>query len=361
LASPFISTLNPPARKFYEPIIADFIAKRALTVVASEPGVGKSHLMVDIAATASQSMPTAIVIPEAEDEFWETLMVWRSYYKLETPGLVAMIEPLNLLDKVVVDAFIRHAKAEKIEFVNIDGLSYCLPGETDSDGKAMALVCDSLYRIIRELGCGVLVNHHTGWNTSRERGSIRLRQSARVVAMLRRQGSMIILECEKANRRKFLPRTFEFEPHDVGVVMLPPQSLTISGALTIHEQSVIDALRLDSVGSQAPVRKIYDATGIATPTLYRICSRLTANGYLDEDVFRGNSKRYTLTDMGENAATITPAGEAILTSLIPSKSRGCLQWEIGFSSILQQTAPFLTRFSRKKDGVSPDVSHAQVK
>src|SRR5439155_17182506 len=109
-------------------------------------------------------------------------------------------EAVNLLREGEVDDFLAAVAAlpERPVLIIIDTLARCLVGGDENSAKDMGIAIAALDRLRAELGCSVLVVHHTGHaNEERERGSSALRAAVDTLLVLRAAGSVITLKCAK--------------------------------------------------------------------------------------------------------------------------------------------------------------------
>lgn len=99
----------------------------------------------------------------------------------------------------------------------IDTLARCFDGEESETGDMGRFVagCDVLRH---KFGCAVLVIHHTRMDGSRERGNTALRGGARMMMSMEKDGTMVVIKCDKMNDAEHFPDiALQLKVIDLGV------------------------------------------------------------------------------------------------------------------------------------------------
>jgi hypothetical protein len=110
---------------------------------------------------------------------------------------------VQLLERRSVDTFIEiasswsHSSEHPLRLVVVDVFARSIAGGDENSSKDVGTAVAALQRIIDELGTGVLVVHHSGWDDSRERGSTSLRNAADSVLQMKGDAETITVVSRK--------------------------------------------------------------------------------------------------------------------------------------------------------------------
>jgi hypothetical protein len=191
-------------------LIEGLIVEDSLAVLYGPPGSGKSFVAQEWALSVAagreslghvvQQGDVAYVYAEGGGGMPLRLRAWREdrgplplrFFGLPTP--VEMTEPAE------VEALIEDMKAAEIKpaLIVIDTLARCFGGGNENvqqDMNAFVRGCDALRQAFP--GVAVLVVHHTGWDTVRERGSNVLRAASDTMISLTPREKAILLRVER--------------------------------------------------------------------------------------------------------------------------------------------------------------------
>ena len=191
-------------------LIEGLIAMDSLAVLYGPPGAGKSFVAQEWAlsvAAGTQSLgrdvrqgDVAYVYAEGGGGMPGRLRAWRKdrgQLPVRFFGLPAPVEMTNAEEVRVLIEEMREARIAPALIV-IDTLARCFGGGNENvqqDMNAFVRGCDVVRRAFA--GATVLVAHHTGWDTSRERGSNALRAASDTMISLQSRGDMILLRVER--------------------------------------------------------------------------------------------------------------------------------------------------------------------
>ena len=276
----------------------------ALAVIYSAPGAGKTFVTLSIASALALApdwlghriscpRPVVYAVGEGQAAFPLRLQALRAAAGLqetEPSGVLYMREPFNLMDAddvtAVLDA-IREQLAPTGDTLGMfvaDPLAAFMPGGDESNTKDMSTVVAALNRIRATTGACVLVDHHTGWNPDRERGSIALRAAADVMYSLKQDDGILTLACDKL-RDGVMPPPLQLRLRSTAgacvVEQADPAAATELGTqLTARQQHVLDTLRLIVVDEPVAYTRWKEASGAADSTFDRSAALLVKAGYV---------------------------------------------------------------------------------
>jgi hypothetical protein len=168
-------------------LVDDLIVAGTLTLLVSQPGMGKSFVALDlvlsIAARRSsfaglplrRQGPVLYIIGEGAGRFKLRVKAWRQHHGIDPSERLPFYwndGPLNLRDDRSVQAFIAGVQRLRPLLIVFDTLSRCLVGADENSQAAMTEVIENLDRIRTAVtGLTILILHHTNAGGTRERGS----------------------------------------------------------------------------------------------------------------------------------------------------------------------------------------------
>lgn len=286
-------------------LVEGIIPKGALCMLYAPSGVGKSWLALDLAhhiATGRRWLgrevaqgPGLYVVAEGMGGFPQRVIAWSEAVGLpDGPGPMRYVpepvrfhEPTETAALVVALEQAGHVPALMV----VDTLHASIAGGSDSDSKDMGLVIDGIKRVQAAVGSAALVVHHTGWDTSRERGSSSIRASMDVVLALRPLGGgNLELKVEKL-RDGVTPPPIVVHLQPTGAALIPDLVTGHVGALTPHQRAILAALEDGSSLSDTALR---ERSGLAERTYYRVKKDLIETaGAIEHD-----GPRFRITDSG---------------------------------------------------------------
>jgi hypothetical protein len=191
-------------------LIEGLIAEDSLAVLYGPPGSGKSFVAQEWAlsvAAGRESLSHAVrqgdvayVYAEGGGGMPVRLRAWREDRGPLPLRFFGLPTPVDMTDPEEVDTLVEDMTGAEIKpaLIVIDTLARCFGGGNENvqqDMNAFVRGCDALRRAFP--GVTVLVVHHTGWDTSRERGSNVLRAASDTMIKLATQGDAILLRVER--------------------------------------------------------------------------------------------------------------------------------------------------------------------
>jgi hypothetical protein len=191
-------------------LIEGLIVEDSLAVLYGPPGVGKSFVAQEWAlsvASGRQSLgrdvrqgDVAYVYAEGGGGMPLRLRAWREDRGGLPLGFFGLPQPVDMTNGEEVEALIddMHDAEIKPALIVIDTLARCFGGGNENvqqDMNAFVRGCDALRRAFS--GAAVLVVHHTGWDTRRERGSNALRAASDTMISLTAREDAMLLRVER--------------------------------------------------------------------------------------------------------------------------------------------------------------------
>ena len=150
------------------------------TWVYGEPGVGKTFVVLDWAATVAARGNTVLYfIGEGVKGFSKRVLAWRRYHptaNLDTFHVVPMTP--QLLDKDSVESFNEVIKEYQPSLIVIDTFARAAVGADENSAKDVGKVISVLDTMFRIHDCSSIVVHHSNKSGGSERGSGAIRGAA---------------------------------------------------------------------------------------------------------------------------------------------------------------------------------------
>ena len=195
-------------------------------------------------------------------------------------GYYTLPESVDMLNAESVSRLITAAQHVSPMLVALDTVQRNMRGNENASEDMAAFVA-GVDRIRHELGCAVIVVHHTGWDEKRERGSNVLRASVDTLLSLRRgDGDVLTLSCEKQRDiEPFTPFLLRQVTLGNSCVM---QLASVTSEHSPNEQTALETLRNLYTGS-APVasRKWRDASRLTERTFERVKRALLESNHVE--------------------------------------------------------------------------------
>lgn len=311
------------ARPPREWLVEGILQAGSLAELHGKPGVGKTFLALSLAGSISTGFPffghevvkqgfVVYVAAEGDQSLPPRLRAWRKFHREdERPGLRVIPESVNLGKSTEVEELIAQLRTlpESPVLVVIDTLARCMVGGDESSAKDMGLVVHATELIRTAVGATVLLVHHPGHDSSRERGSSALRGAADTMMALKEGRATIDLVCEKQkDSAPFEPVHLEFVAQGDSLVMVPAGSGAGQSEedLTEQQQQALQALARAQGGLTATGWK--EATGVEGSSFYNCRKKLVRLRLVEGG--GGPGQLYRLSHRGKEVITpssnITP-------------------------------------------------------
>jgi len=353
-------TARPPVRLLadcewiHEPAPAAVVEGTGLTAgalagIISAPGSGKTFVSMSLStATAIAAdwlghrvvapRPVVYAVGEGQAAFPLRLAALRTAYELrddEPSGVWYVRESFSLLNAdditALLDGLREHLVGEAPGLVVLDPLAAFMAGGDENSTQDMSTVVAALNRIRAETGACVLVDHHTGWNAERERGSTVLRAAMDVMYSLTQADGVLTLECTKL-RDGVVPAPLRLQLRPVAgscvVELCTHPTDEPAATLTPKRRQVLDTLNAIVIDEPVAFSRWRDASGVAETTFESAAAALVKGGWVHK-TGKGRNARYAPPGPlppTPDSPPITPDGGGPIT---PDHPRGPLGPGVG--------------------------------
>lgn len=283
-----------------------------LSMLFSEPGGGKTLLALDLALSMAAGIDEwfgrrlrgGLVVYAAGEglrSLSPRIEAWRSRAPgvslrrfLAVPDVPGLGNPAECAEFITELA---NVGATSPALLVIDTLARATAGRDENDALEMGISVDGLDYLARELACGILVLHHSGWSKGRERGSSALRAACDTVAGLERDGDDFVLRVVKQRdgeigtamrlRLSKAPPSVVFDIVEVDEAATGPD-------LTPRQLDVVRSLI--ELNRPATFTDLVGRTGASKSTVFAAVNLL-----IRYDLIRKSNDRYELTEQGRDA------------------------------------------------------------
>lgn len=286
------------------------IPMRGITMLYGTSGVGKSFLALDYAMNVAQDAPVLYGAFEGESGYPGRIAAWCKHNRKPAGKLFLCLGFVEMMNEQQLQNFISAAREINPVLVVIDTLAMSMVGADENSTRDASLYVKMCKILMSELGCSIMLVHHTNKAGFVERGSVVLRASCDMVIRLNGSDDVIFKECSKSkDTEPFAPAAYKLLPLEVRVgnrvehsaVIVPTEIVFQSelDPLTPNQAKVLEALALAVFESDgADTADIVESTGIQRGSLYRIFSRLMGLGFIRK-MKRG---KYSVTEAGRKKA-----------------------------------------------------------
>ncbi len=167
------------------------------------------------------------------------------------------------------------------DVVVIDTLTDNFGGGDTSDHKDMRRFLATVNLLRQQYGCAVVVLHHTGWDSKRERGAKSIRDAADVAIFLERKDDLISVSCEKMrDGERFGTYYLKQQKHADSLVLtrLGTKAEIEAGNRETEEATDFENLKAHipvttDVGEGITMSMLLEATGMKRTTLQRVLEK----------------------------------------------------------------------------------------
>lgn len=303
-----------------EYVIADVLPEKSLAEVHGPPGDGKSFWALDTVMCVASGRPfhgrevrrgsTVYIAAEGSAGIGQRTRAWKYSRSLDgSAGVWFITQPVNLLDPLEVALFIgevRQAVPAPIQLVVFDTFHRCFSGGDENSSRDVGVAIAAADKVRSDLGCCVLLVHHTRKDGESERGSTALRGAVDAMfAVKKDDDNHVTVSYEKMKDAASLPAMeFTLTP-TLDSCVLTIKKLSDFQPTTISEnhRKAIKSLSRDFLEDGATSSEWLIASSVKQATYYRVIKELVTWGYVDLKK-QGRSKRYTLTDLGRDTIGI---------------------------------------------------------
>ncbi len=287
-----------------------------LAELHGRPGAGKTFLVLSLAASVSTGIsfyghevkagPVVYVAAEGDDGLLPRLQAWCAVNNIDgLPNLHVISHSVNLLHSSDVNALLNTlgSLSSAPVLVIVDTLARCMVGGDENSAKDMGLLVQSADSVRNPTGAAVLLVHHTGHQTGRERGSSALRGAVDTMMALDDRGSTVGLVCEKQKDGAPFDRvSLQLVPGSESMVFVPAGS---TGDRSEHSVAEADEDMLAALAKSPG--------GLTTSKWKKACSMPESSFHVRRKCLMerglvtgggGRGRPYQISDRGK--AVITP-------------------------------------------------------
>jgi hypothetical protein len=304
-------------------IVGDMLFARTLAVLFGAPGSGKSFVALDWSLSIASGTPwlgrevdqgtVVYVAPEGSSGLGSRIRAWKAARRVrgsvDAHFLPATASLLSDADMVRLSESIR-SLPEMPRLVVFDTLARSMPGGDENSSTDMGIAIAAADRIREEIGCTVLLVHHTNAGGERERGSTALRGAADTMLALRDGDETgLVLECVKQkDAPAFQKIRIKLQSvSDSCTVITATDQWQLSDSMPQNFLETLQSLPRHFGSDEVAAGKWQEVTaGVPPRTFYRAVKWLQEMGYVAQKA-AGRAKYYRITEAGEAAITATTA------------------------------------------------------
>lgn len=302
-------------------LIPGELPDNALTMLYGASGSAKSFLALDYALSIAQQHKVLYGAFEGEQGYPARIQAWCEYHKKPETNLCMCLGYVEMMRNEELSRFIEGARQIQPKLIVVDTVAMSMLGGDENSARDVGLYIKACKMLIREIGCAVLLVHHTNKAGQAERGSGALRGACDMMIRLSLQDDVILKECSKSKDSKNFETTFHRllprEMHMSGrleqsAVIIPADKvLQLPNAeLTSLQRKVLETLALSVYSdSGCSFSDIETDTGINPGSLSRIATRLMGLEFVRRE---GKAPvRLHITDKGKAKMGIVDSTDSV--------------------------------------------------
>lgn len=289
-------------------LIPGELPENGLTMLYGASGSAKSFLALDYALHISQRHKVLYGAFEGEQGYSARIQAWCEYHRKKEDNLFMVMGYVEMMRDTEMSRFVTAAQQIQPRLIVVDTVAMSMLGGDENSARDVGLYIKACKTLIREIGCAVLLVHHTNKAGQAERGSGAMRGACDMMIRLTLQDDVIVKECSKSKDSKHFETTFHRllsrELHMNGrleqsaVIVTTDKVIQLPGeALTANQQKVLETLSLSVYADTGcSFADIESDTGIGRGSLGRITSRLIGLGFIRRD---GKMAQFHVTESGK--------------------------------------------------------------
>jgi DNA-binding transcriptional ArsR family regulator len=293
-------------------LIDQIVGKQDLIMVYGPPGSGKTLVIIDATLSAclgrtfagefevSAPLNVAYCAGEgvsglparfaaAAEQYGVTTLPNFTFFKM-VPQLYSNGTPAGHHASIAV--FINEWKARQdrrevdpLDILIIDTFHSATAGADENSAKDMGQALEYAKLAIQELGCAVILVHHTNKAGTGERGSSALRGAMDTMIEVKTLGSKFVMNCEKLkDAEKWESRTFSLSQKKDSVVVWWHESASgesSDGRTSDTADQVLTVLQDEC--EPMPAKMIAEALGLTDPAAHKALARLEKRGLVSRE------------------------------------------------------------------------------
>lgn len=262
------------------------IYAHGINMLVGDRGTGKSMLAVRLACTVAQQHTVTYIAAEGAYTYHGRSLAWHAHHQKNErdTNLYFYNQPVNFMLASEVLEFVRVLTTrETPRLLIVDTVARCMGGFDENSTKDMSTFVASIDSLRRQLGCAVLLIHHTS-KTGKSRGSTALEGAVDSVMFLERtdRGIAVYNDYEHGGKNKGAPErppahyqiiskeVEEYTGDNAAAVMVEAdqvvQDLNRIGELSINQIDILGVLEANPDGLS--VIDIEAASGVKKRTIY---------------------------------------------------------------------------------------------
>ena len=301
-------------------LVSGHITESGLVLLYGPTGHGKTHISLDAALCVGTGTPwhghsvkqgsVAYIIAEGIGGVRYRVEAWKEYHGWTgTTNVKFLPRPVHLLEPTEAARIVTDLGTwdPAPRFVVVDTLAWCLtPGGNENSPEHMGAYVQAIDQIRATTGATVLTNHHTGHDTSRERGHTSLNAAMDTTIQVKMDADeAITLKCDKQRESApFSPLHFRLKYAAESVVPVICEPTDEPDRFTKGMRTCLETLvdiTPDDCNSGVAVTTWLKCMpeGSKERTFYHCCKRLDTAGYVEKV-----GKMWRLTDKGRTAIAL---------------------------------------------------------
>jgi hypothetical protein len=266
-----------------------------LVTVTADSNVGKTFYAIDLSYSVATGRrffgeydvrqgSVLYVYSEGQAGAKRRRAAWKSFHGVESAPVRFVPSSLDFSQEITGRTLIEKATAKGWpvpDVVVIDTLTDNFGGGDTSDHKDMRRFLATVNLLRQQYGCAVVVLHHTGWDSKRERGAKSIRDAADVAVFLERKDGQIVVSCEKMrDGERFESYYLKQQKHADSLVLTRLGTTTEieAGKRETEEATEFENLKdhipvTPNVGEGITLSMLVEVTGMKRTTLQRVLEK----------------------------------------------------------------------------------------
>ncbi len=271
-----------------------------LVTVTADSNVGKTFYAIDLSYSVATGRrffgeydvrqgSVLYVYSEGQAGAKRRRAAWKSFHGVESAPVRFVPASLDFSQEITGRTLIEKATAKGWpvpDVVVIDTLTDNFGGGDTSDHKDMRRFLATVNLLRHQYGCAVVVLHHTGWDSKRERGAKSIRDAADVAVFLERKDDLISVSCEKMrDGERFGTYYLKQQKHADSLVLtrLGTKAEIEAGNRQAEEATEFENLKrhvpvTPNVGEGITMTMLLEVTGMKRTTLQRVLEKGVETG-----------------------------------------------------------------------------------
>ena len=295
-------------------LVSGHIPTKALVTMYGPSGDGKTFLALDLALSIATGIPwhghsveqgpVGYVIAEGAGGLNQRVEAWQEHHGiLVSPPVKFLPQPVHFLEPTEAARLVAELQTwdPSPRLAVVDTLSWCLAPGDENSTKDMGAYVAAIGELRAATGATVLTLHHTGHDTSRERGNTALKGAMDTHMRVKQEDDTITLSCDK--QREAVPFTalkFRLEPVGESVVPVLVQPDDRPKALTKSQRRCLETLVNIALADGIAVTAWKESVpeGMGDRTFWDARKQL-----VDGEYVKVQGTRYFPTDKGKREVT----------------------------------------------------------